>query len=294
VKDTARNPLFIVFSLFLVAVMYRPLLALIAYAMDTEKNTHASQIVLIPFITAMLIYLNRKKIFQTVNYSVLPAMILMILGVGLLVAGTTIGANLMKGDYLALMTSAIVVLWLGGFLFFYGSAAFTTAIFPLLFLVFFIPIPSVILESTIDFLRRGSADMAFIMLRLAGMPVFRDGFFFQLPTLTIEIAKECSGIRSSISIVICSLLAGHLFLRSWWRRGILVIIAVPVLLFKNAIRISALSYLAVYDDPNWLTSRLHQEGGIWFFALGLLVLYPVLATLIRIDNSRRERPRLTG
>ena len=104
VRGTARNPLFIVFSLFLVAVMYSPLRA--------------------------LIYLNRKKIFQTVDYSVVPGMLLMILGVGLLLAGTTIGANLIKGDYLALMTSAIVVLWLGGFLFFYGPAAFTTGIFP--------------------------------------------------------------------------------------------------------------------------------------------------------------------
>jgi len=289
VRGTARNPLFIVFTVFLVALMYSPLRALIAYAMDT-KNSHASQILLIPFITATLIYLNRKKIFRTVDYSFVPGMLLMILGVGLLFAGTTIGANLIKGDYLALMTSAIVVLWLGGFLFFYGPAAFTTAIFPLLFLVFFIPIPGVILDPTIDFLRRGSADMAFILLRLTGMPIFRDGFFFQLPTLTIEIAKECSGIRSSISIVISSLLAGHLFLRSWWRRGILVIIAVPVLLFKNAVRISALSYLAVYYDPEWLKGELHHEGGFLFFALGLLVLYPVLKILIRIDDSSRAEP----
>ena len=290
VRGTARNPLFIVFTVFLVAVMYSPLRALIAYAMDTN-NTHASQIILIPFITATLIYLNRKKIFQTVDYSVVPGVLLMILGVCLLLAGTTIGANLIKGDYLALMTSAIVVLWLGGFLFFYGPEAFTAAIFPLLFLVFLIPIPSVILDPTIEFLRRGSADMAYIMLRLTGTPIFRDGFFFQLPTVTIEIAKECSGIRSSISILICSLLAGHLFLRSWWRRGILVIIAVPVLLFKNAVRISALSYLAVYHDPEWLTGELHHEGGFLFFALGLLVLYPVLAILIRIDNSSRTRTR---
>jgi exosortase len=168
--------------------------------------------------------------------------------------------------------------------------AFKTAIFPLLFLVFFIPIPKVILDPTIDFLRRGSADMAFIMLRLTGMPVFREGFFFQLPNLRIEIAEECSGIRSSISIVICSLLAGHLFLRSWWTRGLLVIIAVPVLHFKNAVRISALSYLAVYYDPKWLTSELHSEGGIGFFILGLLVLYPVLKILIRIDDSSGKEP----
>ena len=65
VSGSARNPLFMVFSVFLVVFMLSPLRALIAYAMDTV-NTHASQIILIPFITAALIYLNRKKIFQTV------------------------------------------------------------------------------------------------------------------------------------------------------------------------------------------------------------------------------------
>jgi len=283
VRGSARNPLFIVFSVFLVAFMFSPLRALIAYAIDTA-NTHASQIILIPFITAKLIHLNRKKIFQTVDYSIIPGMLLMVLGVGLLIAGTTIGAHLNKGDHLALMTSSIVVLWLGGFLFFYGPAAFRAAIFPLLFLVFFIPIPSVILDPTIDFLRRGSANMSYAILKLIGMPIFRNGFFFKLPGLTIEIAKECSGIRSGISIVISALLAGHLFLRSWWRRGALVLIAVPVLLFKNALRISALSYLAVYWDPRWLQSKLNQEGGIPFFVLGLVVLYPVLALLIKSEK----------
>ena len=111
---------------------------------------------------------------------------------------------------------------------------------------------------------------------------------FEMPNLTIEVAPQCSGIRSGISILISSLLAGHLFLRSMWRRGLLVLIAVPVLIFKNALRIGMLSYLAVHWDKRILTSHLHTEGGIPFFVLGLILLYPVLVMLIRSESKQSK------
>ena len=64
-----------------------------------------------------------------------------------------------------------------------------------------------------------------------------------------------------------------------------MIVSVPVLLFKNALRISTLAYLAVHVDQRILTSELHREGGIPFFVLGLLLLYPVLAILIRSEKK---------
>jgi exosortase len=127
--------------------------------------------------------------------------------------------------------------------------------------------------------------MAYVILKLSGTPILREGFVFRLPNLSIEVAPECSGIRSGISILISGLLAGHLFLRSYWKRIVLVLIAVPVLIFKNALRIGTLSYLAVHFDPRILTSELHREGGIPFFVLGLLLLYPVLAVLMKSESK---------
>jgi exosortase len=133
--------------------------------------------------------------------------------------------------------------------------------------------------------------MAYVLIRLSGIPVLRSGMIFKLPNLVIEVAPQCSGIRSGISILISGLLAGHLFLRTYWRRVLLVLIAVPVLIFKNAVRIGTLSYLAVHFDKKWLTdSDLHRDGGILFFVLGLILLYPVLAMLIRSESKQRKAP----
>ena len=283
---SSRNLFFIVYSLLLFAVMAGPIRAVIGYAMDTE-NTHASQIVLIPFISAGLLYLSRKKIFSNVEYAVLPALAPIIAGVALFILGKTIGVQLEdEGDRLAFMAGSLVVLWVGGFLLFYGTAAFRTALFPLLFLVFCIPIPHFILVRTIATLQLWSANMAYVLIKLSGTAVYRQGMIFHMPDLTIEVAPQCSGIRSGISILISSLLAGHLFLRAMWRRGILVLIAVPILIFKNALRIGTLSYLAIHLDKRILTSHLHTEGGIPFFVLGLILLYPVLALLIRSESKQ--------
>jgi exosortase len=281
---SARTTYFVVFSVSLFIALSGAMRAVLAYAMDTA-NTHATQIIVIPFISAGLIYMNRQNIFRSVSYSILPGVLLMAVGFGQLVVGTTVGVKMETGNYLAVMASAIVVLWLGGFLFFYGAAAFKTAIFPLLFLVFCIPIPIPVLNKTIDILRLGSTNMAFVILKLSGTPILRDGFVFRLPRISVEVAPECSGIRSGISILISGLLAGHLFLRSYWKRIALVLIAVPVLIFKNALRIGTLSYLAVHFDPRILTSELHREGGIPFFVLGLLLLYPVLAVLMKSESK---------
>jgi exosortase len=280
-----RNVYFILASLALVVSMAAPLKSLISYALDTE-NTHASQIVLIPFISAALIYFNRQIIFRSVAYSVVPGALVLLPGVGLLIAAMTVGAGLQEGDRLALLASSAVVMWLGCFLLIFGSTAFRTAIFPLLFMAFFIPIPSVILNGTITILQRASAEMAYVVLKLSGTPVLKESaYVIRLPDLVIEVAPQCSGIRSGISLLISSLLAGHLFLRSMWRRSVLVIVAVPILIFKNALRIGTLSYLAVHVDKRILTSELHREGGIPFFVLGLLLLYPVLAILIKSENK---------
>ena len=65
---------------------------------------------------------------------------------------------------------------------------------------------------------------------------------------------------------------------------------IPVLFLKNAVRIASLSLLAVHVDKGILDSQLHQEGGIVFLMLGLLLLYPVLAMLV--TSEKREKREL--
>jgi len=267
--------------------MGKPVRELIEFA-SNPAETAASQILLIPFISATLIYLNRKSIFQNVRYSLLAGSIVITLGFIVLVGSRVLGVRVAEDDRLALVTSAIVILWLGGFLLFYGAEVFKRALFPLLFLILCVPIPSPFLDRTIPALQRGSAETAVVLLKLTGTPVYREGVVLAMPGLIIDVAPECSGIRSSIGVIILSLLAGYFLLRSWWRRLFLVTAAIPIVILKNAIRIDTLSLLTIHVDRNILQSRLHEEGGFVFFFLGLLLLYPILRLLVRSERKKEN------
>jgi exosortase len=117
--------------------------------------------------------------------------------------------------------------------------------------------------------------------------VLRDGFLLTVPGVTIEVAKECSGIRSSMALLITCLIAAHLFLRTTWKRALFALLALPLALVKNGIRIVTLTLLSVYVDPSFLTGNLHHKGGFVFFLLALAILAPVLLLLEKSERVRR-------
>jgi exosortase len=191
-----------------------------------------------------------------------------------------------QNDYLSLMMFAMLACIMGIFLLFFGGRSFQKALFPLFFLIFIVPIPTAILDPLIRILQIGSAHFTYVFFWTIGIPVFRDGMVFELPGIAIEIAKECSGIRSSLALIITSVIAGYIFLQSGWRRIVLVLSIFPVTLFKNAIRITTLSLLAIYVDKGFLTGGfLHQSGGILFFLLALVLLAPVLLFLKKTEKN---------
>jgi exosortase/archaeosortase family protein len=102
--------------------------------------------------------------------------------------------------------------------------------------------------------------------------------------MSVEVAPQCSGIRSGLALFITALLASYLFLDSWWRRIILVLCVFPITMFKNGIRITTLTLLGTYVDPRILQSSLHREGGIPFFILALLLMAPILYWLRKSEN----------
>lgn len=189
-------------------------------------------------------------------------------------------------DRLAVAIAAFVLTCWGVVLAWFGGTCVRKNSFPLLFLLFMVPLPPVILDVFIGFLQRSSTEVSDVLFSLFGVPIVREGFVFSLSQFTIYVAEECSGIRSFLSLVITSLLAGYWFLETGWARVGLVVLVVPLAIAKNAMRIVGLALLANYVDPAFITnSPLHRSGGIPLFLLSLIVLI-CLAWLLRRWESR--------
>jgi exosortase len=275
-----------VFLAACLAVFSPSLRELLRLALTENTSSH---ILLVPFISAGLILLKRHGLFEKAESSPRAAVAVALAGVILFGLNWRFGSLLRGGDPLGLSILSLVLLVWAGFLFFYGWRTFHSLQFPLIFLVLAVPLPQFLVDGLIEWLRRGSAEVTYWLFRATATPVFRRGFIFAVPGVTIDIAPECSGIRSAIALLITCLLAGYLFLRRGWARTALLVAAVPVLVIKNGIRIVTLTLLAIHVDPGFLTGNLHQEGGFLFFLIGLLILWPVLTWLQTAEGKFMNR-----
>jgi exosortase len=278
---TGRNALFLLFVGLSILLFYVPMKLLVESSLGNELYSH---IILIPFVSMYLVYTGRRQIFRENGTSVIPGSILIVAGVVFYLIGKLLGTDLNTNDYLSVMTFAAVLSWIGGFILFYGLESSRLALFPLLFLFFMVPVPGFLMERIILLLQTCSAEVSYGVFKLTGVPIFREGFTFHLPGLSVEVAKQCGGIRSSLVLFIVSLLMGHLFLSSWRRKVVLSLWVLPVTIIKNAIRIVTLTLLGAYIDPRILESTLHRRGGIPFFVMALSLLGVVLWFLRRSES----------
>jgi exosortase len=264
------------------ALFVKPFSALIALSLSNDNTSH---IVLIPFISAWLLYFEEKRIFQQVSTDYLATAIFLLCGVAITVWTLLSSAIWSTTNVLSGYMLGLTLVWAAGFALFFGRQALLNARFPLLFLLLMVPLPDALLDRSIYLLQKGSADIAELIFDLAGVPALRDGFVFHLAHLSIEVAKECSGIRSSLALLILALLVGHLFLKTLWKQTLFVLVGLVIMVVKNGIRIATLTILAQYVDRSFLFGRLHHEGGVFFFLVGLLLLLPVFWVLRRGEKT---------
>ena len=282
------NKRFVGWCIYLVILCGAFALPLRDFATYARHSDVHSYVLLIPFVTAYLIYIRWKQLSCELSSAWGYALLLTATGTGALLASlhfTELGQN----DYMTLIALSLVCFAIAGAFLFLGGKWAYSAMFPLFFLAFMIPLP----EAAVDFLenasKEASAEVANWLFLISGTPVLRAGAVFQLPGITIEVAKECSGIRSSLVLVITSLLAANMFLHTTWRRALLVCAVIPLGLLRNGLRILVISLLCVHIGPQMIHSVIHRRGGPVFFVASLVPLFVVLWWLRRGDVAVQQR-----
>jgi exosortase A len=141
--------------------------------------------------------------------------------------------------------------------------------FPLLFLLFAVPIGEVFLPALMEH----TADFTVFALRLTGIPVYREGLYFTLPSGNWSVIEACSGLRYLIASVTLGVLYAYLTYRSLRRRAAFVALSIIVPIVANWMR----AYMIVMIGH--LTSMKHAAGvdhliyGWFFFGLVMLILF---------------------
>ena len=260
----------VAYIVLLTLLFIQPLVRLMLYAAGSDLHSH---ILLVPFIAGYLLYSQRGSLPASGRRSIAGAVDLGAVGVAVLTAGIWWREGLSVNDHLALMALAFVSFVAAGGFLFLGSKWMAAAAFPVAFLIFMVPLPDVAVNWLETAFALASAETAALYFNMAGTSLVRHGTVFALPGIVIEVGQECSGIRSSWVLFITSLLASHMFLRSPWRRFVLVAFVIPLGILRNGFRILVIGLLCVHVGPHMINSIIHRRGGPLFFALSLVPLF---------------------
>jgi exosortase len=265
------------------------LASLLALALHDDQYTH---ILLILPVSASLILLEWESpgLSSPARTTFNSALLILAVVLSAVVRWITLPS---AGAHLWLSILALVAWWIAAFNFCFGTDALRRSLFPLGFLLCMIPLPPLALNAVVTFLQRGSAAAAHLFFAASGIPVAQRGMLLHIPGLTLEVAPECSSIRSSMMLLVTTMVLAHLLLRSLPRKILIVALAIPLSIAKNGLRIFTLGVLAIRVDSGFLTGRLHREGGIIFFLVALAAIFLGLWILRRGEQAKPRSANLS-
>jgi exosortase len=242
----------------------------------------------------VVLYLERRGISQTVHYAFGARALVLLSGIALDCLPVAYSTRLSQDTNLFLRIMSLVTLWIAGFVLCYGTRSFRTGGFALRFSLLMVPLPPCLMHKPIEVIQHGSAEIASLFFKLAGVPVFRDGLRFSLPGLDMEVARQCSGVHSSLALFVLSLLVGHFYLKSGWKKIALSLSVFPIISVTNGFRIFSVSWLSAYVDMSFLKGDLHKKGGVIFFLLGLMFLASFVQLLRIRERGKRNAAEPVG
>ncbi len=190
----------------------------------------------------------------------------------LLTAAAMLGLWLVSrtGGVLVTEQYALVGLWIATVWALFGPGMLRAAAFPLFYLLLLVPNGEFLMQPLMNF----TADFTVAAVRLVGLPVYREGTFFSLPSGDWSVVETCSGIRYIIASLTLGLLYAYLTYRSLWRRAAFVLASLVVPVLANGMRATMIVLIAHYSDMKLALGIDHYiYGWVWFGIVMLLMFW---------------------
>ena len=220
----------------------------------------------VPLFSLYVLWRERREIVDSVGS---PSWI----GLPLLLPFLFLGYLGVRGVQIRLEIVGFVgVLW-SLTLAFFGRRTAQRALFPVLFLLFCLPLHSYLDLVTIH-LRMLAVSIAGGILQSCGVDIVRQGTMLLSPTgaFAIDIAEPCSGMRSLFAMM--ALTAGYAYFTqpTWLRRGLLFALSIPIAVAGNATRILSIVAIAATCSADFATGFYHDYSGYIVFLVAILLM----------------------
>jgi exosortase len=259
--------------------------ALCTLVKDWSEDPNFSHGFIVPLVSGFIIWKERANLRMTVSKSANAGLLVIFLSMVLFVVGDVGAERFTRNLSLVLTIAGLFYLYLGG-------EAIRKFWFPIVYLLFMIPIPAILWNQAAFPMQLLASRISFNVVQALDVSVIREGNILLLPSITLEVVDACSGIRSLTSLLALSAAFAYFSgLRApykWWLFGS----AVPIAVGANAFRLSATAVIAEIIGPEIAMGFLHELSGILVFLIALFALGLTNRLLSIIEKSLRPKVNL--
>ncbi len=246
-----------------------------------RSDTFAHGILILP-VSLWLLW-RQREVLREIPTQTSPVALLAVVLVGLLwVVGRL--TDTLVVEQLALVAVLPTLVWL-----LLGWRWLRAGAFPLAFLVFAVPFGEALIPPLMDF----TAVFTVRALELSGIPVYRDGLYFSIPSGDFEVAKACSGIRYLIASLALGSLYAYVTYKALWRRVLFIALSVVVPVLANGLRAYGIVMLAHLSEMRLAVGVDHLVYGWLFFGIVIFLLFWV-GSFFREDDEPAVSAGSTG
>lgn len=238
--------------------------------------------IFVPAFSLFVVWQERKKLKAVVSAPSWAGLPVIVLGLLMIVLGD-LGVELFTSRL------SLIVLLAGLIILFRGWSFFRALLFPWAFLLLMVPLPTLILQRFTFPLQMLASKVSTAMLRLVGVPVFREGNVINLSRMPLEVAEACSGIRSLLTLVTLAIIYGYLLEKRIWVRVVLACAAVPIAVAANSFRIFGTGLLVQYWDPDKAEGFYHTFQGWLIFVVALILFFSLHSAINWIWKSAPDK-----
>jgi exosortase len=231
----------------------------------TTAETYYSHGFLIPLISSFIVWRKREDLSKLTGEPSGWGWLFFIVGV------LIYSVSALWQVYFSSGFSLIFVL-IGLILLFLGKDYLKQLLFPVLFLVFMIPLPLVAIANISFRLKIFASQISTFIVNRLGIPAIREGSVIKTAHSYVVVEDPCSGIRSLIALIALGVLMAYLSKVSRTKKFILFISSIPIALCANIIRITVLALVSEMYGPNIATGKVHDIMGYLVFVFAFLGL----------------------
>ena len=213
--------------------------------------------------------------------------LLFVVGSLLLFATGVLAAERFLTRISMLGTLAGLILYIGGW------KQLRVLAFPVAFLLLMIPLPTIIFNEIAFPLQLLASRCGEATIAAFGVPVLREGNIIVMANTRLEIVEACSGIRSLISLVTLGIVYGYFMDPRQGVRVTIALLAIPVAIATNALRVAGTGIAAHYYGPEVADGFFHTFSGLLVFIVALSLLFALqflLTWLLPHPQAPRHDP----